>query len=153
QVLGFAATSTEVFGPLLEDCPSFPVTRCYTRLKLDRSDVLWGGRLTFDRRFGSALLGYASIARGFKGAGISPISREPAVGVSNMVDPETVVTFELGGKSEWRDHTLRINGAAFFNDWSNYQESLNVSTPPPGFASVLTNLPAAQTWGGELEVD
>jgi len=156
DVLGFAATSVEVgAGALTQLCPApFALTRCYTRAQIDRSDWLWGGRLTLDRRFGNTLLGYASIARGFKGAGVSPIAREALVGRGGRtVDPERVLTFELGAKSEWRDHTLRINGSAFLNDWSDYQLYLSVSTPPPGASNVLTNLPEARTWGGELEVD
>jgi iron complex outermembrane receptor protein len=156
DVLGFAATSVEVgAGALTQLCPApFALTRCYTRAQIDRSDWLWGGRLTLDRRFGNTLLGYASIARGFKGAGVSPIAREALVGRGGRtVDPERVLTFELGAKSEWRDHTLRINGSAFLNNWSDYQLYLSVSTPPPGASNVLTNLPEARTWGGELEVD
>ena len=69
------------------------------------------------------------------------------------MDPERVVTFELGAKSEWRDRTLRINGSAFLNNWSDYQLYLSVSTPPTVVATVLTNLPEARTWGGELEIE
>jgi iron complex outermembrane receptor protein len=156
DVLGFAATSVEVgAGALTQLCPApFALTRCYTRAQIDRSDWLWGGRLTLDRRLGNTVLGYASIARGFKGAGVSPIARDALVGRGGRaVDPERVLTFELGAKSEWRDHTLRVNGSAFINDWSDYQLYLAVSTPPPGASSVLTNLPEARTLGGELEVD
>jgi iron complex outermembrane receptor protein len=156
DVLGFAATSVEVgAGALTQLCPApFALTRCYTRAQIDRSDTLWGGRLTLDRRLGNTLLGYASIARGFKGAGVSPIAREALAGLGGRtVQPERVLTFELGAKSEWREHTLRVNGSAFLNDWSDYQLYLSVSTPPPGASSVLTNLPEARTWGGELEVD
>jgi len=156
DVLAFAATSVEVGpGALTALCPPpFALTRCYQLAPIDRSDTLWGGRLTLDRRFGNTLLGYASVARGFKGARVSPISRDAIVGLGgHAVEPERVYTFELGAKSEWRDHTLRINGSAFVNEWSDYQLFLNVSTPPTVTASVLTNLPEARTWGGELEVD
>jgi iron complex outermembrane recepter protein len=156
DVLGFAATSVEVgAGALTQLCPApFALTRCYTRAQIDRSDTLWGGRITLDRRLGNTLLGYASIARGFKGAGVSPIAREALAGLGGRtVEPERVLTFELGAKSEWREHTLRVNGSAFLNDWSDYQLYLSVSTPPPGASAVLTNLPEARTWGGELEVD
>ncbi len=156
DVLAFAATSVEVgAGAFTQLCPApFALTRCYTRRPVDRNDALWGGRLTLDRRLADYLLGYASIAHGFKGAGVSPISREAILGLGGRtVDPETVVTFELGAKSEWRDRTLRINGSAFLNDWSDYQLYLNVSTPPIVNVNILTNLPEARTWGGELEVD
>lgn len=155
-VHGFAATSVEVSGGgLIALCPRpFALTRCYTRTPIDRSSNLWGGRLTLDRSFASNLLGYASVARGFKGAGVSPIAREALVGFGGRtVGPERVTTLELGAKGEWRDQTLRINGSAFINEWSDYQLYLSVSTPPIVTASVLTNLPQARTWGGELEIE
>lgn len=155
-VLGFAATSVEVgAGGLIALCPSpFVLTRCYTRSPIDRSDTLWGGRLTLDHHLSDTLLGYASVARGFKGAGASPIAREAFIGLGGRTaEPERVYTFELGAKSEWRDHTLRINGSAFINDWADYQLYLSVSTPPIITASVLTNLPKSRTWGAELDID
>lgn len=156
DVLAFAATSVEVGpGALSALCPPpFALTRCYQLAPIDRSDTLWGGRLTLDHRFGNALLGYASVARGFKGAAVSPIAREAIAGLSGRaVEPERVYTFELGAKSEWRDHTLRLNGSAYLNDWSDYQLYLDVSTPPTVTASVLANLPEVRIWGAELEID
>src|SRR5262249_10664232 len=130
------------------------LTRCYTRLNPERSDTLWGGRLTLARRFGDARLGYATVATGFKGAGVSPVAREALVGLGGRtVDPGRVITYELGGKSEWRERTVRVNASVFLNDWSDYQLYLSESVPPLVLESVLTNLPGARTWGGELEVD
>jgi len=155
DVVEFVATSVEVTGALPQACPApFALTRCYTRLQFDRSDTLWGGRLTLARRFGDALLGYASVAAGFKGAGVSPIAREALAGIGGRtVDPEHVITYELGTKSEWRERTLRVNASVFLNDWSDYQLYLSESAPPLVLVSVLTNLPKARTWGGELEID
>lgn len=155
SVLGLAATSVEVRGGgLIALCPSpFALTRCYSRTPVDRSSTPWGGRLTLDRRFANNLLGYATVARGFKGAGVSPIAREAFVGLGGRtVAPERVHTLELGAKGEWRDQTLRISGSAFINEWSDYQLYLSVSTPPTITASVLTSLPEARTWGGEFEI-
>jgi iron complex outermembrane receptor protein len=156
DVLNFAATSVAVGpGALTQLCPApFALTRCYTLSPFERNDTLWGGRLALDHRFTREVLGYVSLARGFKGAGVSPIGRDALVGrAGRTVDPERVLTFELGAKSEWRDRTLRINGSAFMNDWSDYQLYLSVSTPPTVVAAVLENLPKARTWGGELEVE
>ena len=150
DVLGFAGASTEVHGGSLLACP--PPIRCYKLTPFDRDDALWGGRLTLDHRFAETLLGYATLARGFKGAGISPIAVEAIQGVDyHPVDPETVLTYELGAKSDWLEHTLRINGSVFLNDWSDYQLCLDfallVTTPSsptcrqfrPGAASSSSN--------------
>jgi iron complex outermembrane recepter protein len=151
----FVASSLEVSGALTEACPApFPLTRCYTRLQFERSDTLWGGRLTLARHFDEQLLGYASIASGFKGAGVSPIAREALVGLApRTVDPERVITYELGLKSGWLQRSLRVNASVFFNEWSDYQLYLSESVPPIVLEGVLVNLPAARTFGGELEID
>lgn len=155
EVNAFAASSVQVSGALTQACPApFALTRCYTRFGFDRSDTLWGGRLTLARRFGDARLGYATLASGFKGAGVSPVAREALVGLGGRtVDPERVVTYELGAKNEWRERTLRVNGSVFLNDWSDYQLYLSESVPPLVLQGVLTNLPGARTWGGELEIE
>jgi outer membrane receptor protein involved in Fe transport len=98
DVLGFAGASTEVHGGSLFDCT--PPIRCYKLIPFDRDDALWGGRLTLDHRFSESVLGYATLARGFKGAGLSPIAFEAIQGVDyHPVDRRPSVTYELGPRA------------------------------------------------------
>ncbi len=75
-------------------------------------------RMILSHQFDPNLFGYVSYSRGFKAGGyndqvgtsgnpISQAERQPT-------DPEKANSFELGGKSEWLQHRLRINEALFY---------------------------------------
>jgi iron complex outermembrane receptor protein len=44
----------------------------------------------------------------------------PTVECSKVV-PETIDAYELGAKSEFLDHRLKLNAAAFYYDYTNIQ--------------------------------
>jgi iron complex outermembrane receptor protein len=69
---------------------------------------------------------YASVARGFKGGGFNFQARN-AYGVD--YDPETIISYELGVKSEFFDKRLRANLALFRNDWKDLQVTQNIVLP------------------------
>jgi iron complex outermembrane receptor protein len=69
---------------------------------------------------------YASVARGFKGGGFNFQARN-AYGVE--YDPETIISYELGVKSEFFDKRLRANLALFRNDWKDLQVTQNIVLP------------------------
>jgi len=61
--------------------------------------------------------------------------------------PDSVWNYELGGKTDWLDHRLRINLAAYYMKWSNIQEFTNMMCGY-GFTS---NIATAKSQGVELE--
>jgi iron complex outermembrane receptor protein len=73
--------------------------------------------------FSDDVMAYLSYANGFKSGGwttrltmtLPPGSAAPSFG------PETDRTYELGLKSEWLDHRLIVNGAAFVSDYDQIQ--------------------------------
>lgn len=141
-------------GPLPALCPRpFPLSRCYSTTPFDGSWQNWSGRLTWSLQFSERVLGYAAIARGTKSGGVSPIAVDVIFGVGGaLVPPESVRSVEAGVKSEWRDGKLRVNVAAFHDDWSDYQLFLSVNGPT-GIVPRLASLPKSRSQGGELEVD
>ena len=73
-------------------------------------------RLSLDHRFSPALLGYVSYNRGFKSGSFQPDTYP--------IEPlkiETVDAFEAGFKSDLLDRKLRINLAAFYDNYTNLQ--------------------------------
>jgi iron complex outermembrane receptor protein len=149
------ATATRVppgFLPLT--CPApFPLTRCWSSSPYGARWNTWSGRIALDARVGQDVLAYASIARGAKGGGVSPVAREILFGAAGrLVEPEFVTTFEIGVKSELLDRTLRVNATVFLNAWRDYQLFLDVPTPV-GRSTLLANLPRSRTLGGELETE
>lgn len=123
---------------------------------IDKSFNEWGGKLALDYQVSPELLFYSSIARGFKMAAVNsnPTTAAYASMLSRVVEPESLITYELGFKSQWLENSVRINGAVFRNDWHDYQFYMvyNPGNPTNLFAT-LVNLPKAQSTGAELEVN
>jgi iron complex outermembrane receptor protein len=106
------------------------------------------------------VLTYASFAQGYKSGGWTTRLAVPvaiSVGAGAPIDPnkpprfnpEKADTYEVGVKSEVLDHRLRLNGAAF---WTNYTDMQIIAAPsftfgPPWFF----NAGQARIRGFELE--
>jgi iron complex outermembrane receptor protein len=140
-------------GPLPPQCPHpFPLNPCYERIPFGATWNILGGNLSFNYRFADDVLGYASVARGFKGGGVSEAALDAIVGKGgSVVIPEFLWTYELGIKSEWLQHRLRVNAAAFYNNWTNEQLFLVIPTPL-GDNPVLTNVPKTRSDGIEFDI-
>ncbi len=122
---------------------------------IDETYQEWGGKLSLSKKLGQNATAYLSLARGFK---MGSVNSNPTTAafqslLDNTVQPESLVTYEVGLKSEWLGRQLRVNGALFRNDWQDYQFFLvyNPGDPASLFAS-LVNLPEAKSYGAELEL-
>ena len=90
---------------------------------------------------------YATYSSGFKGGGVNPyVVASPAE--LTPFGPETVKNYEIGAKSEWLDHHLRVNVAVFQMDYTNLQEQVNLSFAP---LPQEVNVGEARLKGLELE--
>ena len=82
----------------------------------------WDYRADADYHFTSDLMGYLQFSTGTKGGGINPRPFTPAqVG---PFGPEKLYAYEAGVKSQLFDHRMRLNLAAFFNDYKDIQLTL-----------------------------
>jgi iron complex outermembrane receptor protein len=116
------------------------------------SDHSWGAltpKFGLDFQVTPSVLTYASYAEGYKSGGYDNRSANETIARTPFA-PETVDTFEVGAKSEWLDHRLRANLAAFYNNYTNLQQTIYISTLP-GAPTELTNAGRAHTDGVELE--
>ncbi|MCB0133808.1 MAG: TonB-dependent receptor, partial [Caldilineaceae bacterium] len=109
-------------------------------------------RLVGNYRFSDAFMVYASLSTGFKGGGVNP---RPFVSDQALpFNPETLTTYEVGFKADLWDRRLRLNGAAFFNSYSNIilgkQICPESSLPSPCLRP--ENIGSADVQGLELEV-
>ncbi|MEZ5501499.1 MAG: TonB-dependent receptor [Halioglobus sp.] len=94
---------------------------------------------------------YASVAKGYKGPGSNSLPSGPSSG-DVFVDPEIPTSYEAGIKSQWLDNRLRVNGAAYYSTFKDFQASAQVAGAfPPLF--YLTNAGELKTKGVELEVN
>ena len=104
-------------------------------------------KLLLDYRFTDSVMGYASAATGFKSGGFN--GRAASVAALTSVDEETVLSYELGLKTQLLDNRVRLNVNYYRNDYDNLQLTAfnNVG------ALVLSNATNAliQGFEGELQ--
>ncbi len=141
-------------GPLRANCPPppLPVNACYAQLPFSHTYDAVGGNLALDYRFAPSVLGYLSVARGFKAGGISLGPIDFLFKGGSPVNPEYLWTYEAGLKSQWFDNRLRFNFAGFYNRWTDEQLFL-VSPTPLGPAGVYVNVPRTESYGAEGELE
>ena len=107
-------------------------------------------KIGLDYRATEDLLLYGSITRGFRSGGFNGRPFSPADLTSFAA--ETVTSYEAGVKSEWLDRRLRLNVAAFYNDYDDIQ--LTAVTNSGGASIVRTgNAASAAIYGIELEFE
>ena len=78
-------------------------------------------RVAADYRFSPEVLAYATVGTGFKGGGVTARPFDAAQALNGSFDPETVTAYEIGLKTDLLDRKLRLNLAAFINDYKDVQ--------------------------------
>lgn len=107
------------------------------------------GRVSLAYSFNDDVLGYATIASGFNSGnyngGALADQSEAA-----LVDPETLMSYELGIKSEIGGQ-LRLNVSAFYYDFTDQQVFVLASGSSGVPVQQLSNAAASMLYGAELE--
>jgi iron complex outermembrane recepter protein len=127
-----------------------------------RDEEEWSGTAKIAYRFTDDVMTYLSYAKGYKGGGFN-LYRErtgnlllnpnpanpaaPAVDRDTSFNEETVDSYELGVKTQWADNSLLLNGAVFYQDYSDFQ--LNTFT---GLQFIVTSLPQVVSQGVDVDV-
>lgn len=106
--------------------------------KRDDDDIT--GRLGLQWMFGSDSMVYAQVASGFKSGGAATSL------CGNLFEPETIESVEVGFKTMLMDGQLRLNGAAFFYDYSDIQVEETI-----GSAAKINNADG-EILGAELDL-
>lgn len=103
-------------------------------------------KLGIDWQATPSTLVYASYSEGFKAGGYNGLAGS-AVALNSPFAPQAVKAYEVGFKSEFLDRTVRLNVAAFFNDYTRLQQQLVTGT-----GEFLTQIYAASHKGIEAEL-
>jgi len=94
------------------------------------------------------VMAYASYSRGFKAGAFDVRAQAVLLGTGDTpVGPEELDAYEIGLKSEFLDHRMKLNVAAFYYDW----QDLQVFATVPGIGPAFLNLPGSRIIGQELE--
>ncbi|MDR7103727.1 iron complex outermembrane receptor protein [Croceicoccus sp. BE223] len=101
--------------------------------------------------YGSVNKGYR--AGGFTAQGIAgPYATLAALeAAATPFEPEKVIAYETGFKVDVLGRKLRVNGAAYYQDYTNIQQQIRdlIQGQP---VTLIRNAAAATLWGGELEI-
>jgi iron complex outermembrane receptor protein len=107
-------------------------------------------RVALDYQFSDDVMGYLNVSTGYKGGGINP--RPFFLNQVLEFKPEHLTTYELGLKSDFADNRVRVNVAAFFNQYEDIILRLNRCPFPPFTpCQAPANVGSADVKGVELE--
>jgi iron complex outermembrane recepter protein len=93
---------------------------------------------------------YGTVSKGFRPGGPnSPIPVPPCASAApTQFGPDSVWNYELGEKLRFFDSRVSVNGAVYYEDWTNVQQQV---APSCGF-KFTANAGKAKVYGAELEV-
>ena len=93
---------------------------------------------------------YGTVSKGFRpGSPNSPIPVPPCASAApTQFGPDSVWNYELGEKLRFLDSRVSVNGAIYYEDWTNVQQEV---APSCGF-KFTANAGKATVYGAELEV-
>jgi iron complex outermembrane recepter protein len=127
-----------------------PAGATLTSYQASRSDNLYSGKAQMDLHLSKDMLAYVSYNRGVKGGGFNaplfPIFINDLATLS--FKPETLTSYEVGFKSEFFDHTVRFNAAAYYYDYKDYQALIYTL----GLEQLIVNADATHK-GAEAELE
>jgi iron complex outermembrane receptor protein len=120
--------------------PGFPIV-----FSTSREDDAVTPKIGLDFQLSDDALIYVSATQGFKSGGFN--GQATAAATAGFA-PEEIWSYELGAKTEWLDHRLRVNLTGFYYDYTDLQVRQLLG---PG-NSVIANAASATVKGVELEM-
>ncbi len=115
--------------------------------RLNQDNVAWQAGLNWKPTPDHLL--YVNISQGYKG-GSFPTVALATFQQTHPVVQEGLLSYEVGFKSQLLEHTLRVNGAFFYYDYTDKQILGAVSDPLFGALPSLVNVPKSHVIGFEL---
>lgn len=144
-----AAAGGNVCRLLTADTGGVPLNPCFRALQATFTKPTYN--LSLEWKMTPDALLYATQSRGYKSGGFDADGNAPGQNVP--FQPEIVMNYEVGAKTTWRfdDAWARINVAAFYENYSNIQRTLNRITPVGVSLITIVNAAKATIKGGEAE--
>jgi iron complex outermembrane receptor protein len=143
------------FNRLSLDGTPHPVLGALTNLTGRYSGDHTDYRVAIDYQQSDTLMYYAQYSTGYKGGGVNP--RPFFVSQAVPYQPEELEAFEIGFKSVLADNRIRLNVAAFTNDYTDLQLTLtrcDAFSPFPGAPCAMSaNVGDATIEGLEVEAE
>ncbi|NOZ42467.1 MAG: TonB-dependent receptor, partial [Alphaproteobacteria bacterium] len=93
---------------------------------------------------------YASISKGFKSGGFN--GRPTTKSSVEAFGPEKVLAYEVGFKSQWAENRVRLNAAAYYNDYTDIQLGSISADSTGNLILIVQNAGKAIVKGFEVEL-
>jgi iron complex outermembrane receptor protein len=149
----YHSRNTRLAGPGIQ--PSFPATGTGTgqpatvfRARTSESNV--SGKASIQYELTDDVMAYASYTRGYKGPAYNVFFNLNANG-TNVIEPETVNSYELGLKNSLMNGRLVLNLTAFSARYKNFQAN-NPDVVAGVVVTRFTNAGTVSTKGAELDL-
>ncbi|WP_293906482.1 TonB-dependent receptor, partial [Phenylobacterium sp.] len=114
---------------------------CFPAIEQQVSETNFSWRVTLDNQFTPDVMGYVTVARGYKGPGFSALTLGGALLTAGAIDqsikPEIPTSYEAGLKSSFFDRRLVVNVAAFVTDYKDFQAQVTI---PIGIGGTTTTV-------------
>lgn len=94
---------------------------------------------------------YASWSRGYRSGGFSPRAATAAT-AGTPYQPETVDSYEIGGKFDLFDRKLTFNAAGFVSKYKDLQQNTTITGGPTGNQTITSNVGSATIKGIEADL-
>lgn len=115
--------------------------------RVQQSAFTWKAGIEYDLAPG--LLFYADVSEGFKSGGLNQLGSPTGF---ETYAPERLFAYEVGLKSRLFDNSLQLNIDGFYYDYASKQFQA-VQPQPFGFPLLVTFAGAAESYGGEAQLD
>jgi iron complex outermembrane receptor protein len=125
-----------------------PLTQCPREFRVENDGVSWLASL--DYRPTDTIMMYGKIAHGYRAGGIN-LRGSNTIESFSPFNPESVTEYEAGLKIDAFRNLLRVNLAAYYDDYSNIQRSTTIATPN-GNQTFVSNAASGTIKGVEAEV-
>jgi iron complex outermembrane receptor protein len=124
--------------------------------RVESDNLSWLASLSY--KLTPDVLVYGSVSRGYKSAaaniGVFSAAQIQA-GAKTTIPGEEATAYEVGAKSEFFDHQLQLNVAAYYSDIKNYQTTIqavdDAAAVNPRGVTFLSTIPGVKTRGVEVE--
>ena len=108
------------------------------------------GKVALQHDFSDDVMGYVSYARGYKGPAYNVFFNLTGTG-TNVIEPETSDSFEVGLKNTFLDGKMTFNIAAFYSKFNNFQAN-NPDLVSGVVVTRFTNAGSVSTKGIEIDI-
>lgn len=137
-------------GGVPPGCSSAPGSNCLRSTSFSR----WQPKVSLKYQITPAAQIYASWGEGFRSGLYNPYGTSSVaaaaglVGVKDVLPAELTDSYEIGFKTEWLEHRLRVNGAGFYTNVRGQQYFVFLGGIG---AQILVSIDKVRIEGGELE--